>query len=35
VSGYELTRALPTEMESTMPTIEQIEAELGEIEAKS
>lgn len=32
VSGYELTRALPPEMESTMPTIEQIEAELGEIE---
>jgi len=35
VSGYELTRTLPTEMESTMPTIEQIEAELGEIEGKS
>lgn len=32
VSGYELTRALPPEMEFTMPTIEQIEAELGEIE---
>ena len=30
-----MTRALPTEMESTMPTIEQIEAELGEIEGKS
>ena len=35
VSGYELTRALPPEMESTMPTIEQIEAELGEIEGES
>lgn len=35
VSGYELTRTLPTEMESTTPTIEQIEAELGEIEGKS
>ncbi|GAA1858921.1 PDDEXK nuclease domain-containing protein [Myceligenerans crystallogenes] len=28
VSGYELTRALPAELEATLPTIEQIEAEL-------
>lgn len=28
VSSYELTRALPTELESSMPTIEQIEHEL-------
>ena len=28
VSSYELTRALPTEFESSMPTIEQIEHEL-------
>lgn len=30
VSHYELTRALPEELESALPTIEAIEAELGE-----
>jgi len=29
VSEYELTRALPEELKSSLPTIEQIEAELG------
>ena len=28
VSEYELTRALPNELKSALPTIEQIEAEL-------
>ena len=32
VSQYELTRALPEELESALPTIEEIEAELGEHE---
>jgi len=32
VSEYELTRALPTELASTLPTIEAIEAELGSID---
>jgi len=31
VSDYELTRALPKELESSLPSIEQIEAELGEL----
>lgn len=30
VSEYELTRALPEELESALPSIEEIEAELGE-----
>jgi predicted nuclease of restriction endonuclease-like (RecB) superfamily len=30
VSTFELTRALPTELESSLPSIEQIERELGE-----
>lgn len=30
VSEYELTRALPTELRSALPTIDEIEAELGE-----
>ncbi len=29
VSAYELTRALPTELKSSLPTIEQIESELS------
>lgn len=29
VSAYELTRALPNDLKSKMPTVEQIEAELG------
>jgi predicted nuclease of restriction endonuclease-like (RecB) superfamily len=29
VSSYELTRALPTELQSSLPSIEQIERELG------
>ena len=29
VSEYELTRALPTELKSSLPTIEEIEAELS------
>jgi hypothetical protein len=29
VSEYELTRALPEDLQSALPTIEQIEAELG------
>ena len=28
VSSYELTRALPTELQSALPTVEQLEAEL-------
>ena len=31
VSSYELSRALPVELESTLPTIEQIEAELRDM----
>jgi predicted nuclease of restriction endonuclease-like (RecB) superfamily len=30
ISTYELTRALPREMQSALPTVEEIEAELGE-----
>ena len=30
VSEYELTRALPDELKSSLPTIEEIEAELSE-----
>ena len=30
ISTYELTRALPQGLKSALPTIEQIEAELGE-----
>jgi predicted nuclease of restriction endonuclease-like (RecB) superfamily len=33
VSSYELTRALPAELESRLPSIEQIERELGGLEA--
>lgn len=34
VSAYELTRALPEELKGSLPTIEEIEAELsGRIEA--
>ncbi len=29
ISEYELTRALPEELKSSLPTIEEIEAELG------
>ena len=29
VSSYELTRALPTELQTSLPSIEQIERELG------
>ena len=29
ISTYELTRALPKEMQSALPTVEEIEAELG------
>jgi hypothetical protein len=29
ISEYELTRALPKELQSSLPTIEQIEAELA------
>jgi len=32
VSTYELTRALPKTMRSVLPTVEQIEAELGEVQ---
>ena len=36
VSEYELTRALPTELKSSLPTIEQIESELSkEMESES
>ncbi len=31
ISTYELTRALPKEMKSALPTVEQIEAELAEV----
>ena len=31
VSEYELTQALPNELKSSLPTIEEIEAELGEL----
>lgn len=31
VSTFELTRALPTELESSLPSIEQIERELGDL----
>jgi hypothetical protein len=31
VSTFELTRALPAELESSLPSIEQIERELGEL----
>lgn len=30
ISTYELTRALPREMQSALPTVEELEAELGE-----
>ena len=30
ISKYELTRALPVTLQSALPTVEQIEAELGE-----
>ncbi len=33
VSTFELTRALPAELESSLPSIEQIERELGELGA--
>ncbi len=29
VSSYELTRALPTDLQSALPTVEEIEAELA------
>jgi len=32
ISEYELTRALPEDLQSALPTIEEIEAELGEKE---
>jgi predicted nuclease of restriction endonuclease-like (RecB) superfamily len=32
VSSYELTRALPTELQTSLPSIEQIERELGGVE---
>lgn len=32
VSTYELTRALPKTMRSVLPTVEQLEAELGEVQ---
>jgi hypothetical protein len=32
ISTYELTRALPHTMRSALPTVEEIEAELGEVE---
>jgi predicted nuclease of restriction endonuclease-like (RecB) superfamily len=35
VSSYELTRALPPSLQSALPTVEEIEAELGEPTAKS
>ena len=31
VSEYQLTQSLPTELKSGLPTIEEIESELGEI----
>lgn len=33
VSSFELTRALPAELESSLPSIEQIEKELGDLSA--
>ncbi len=32
VSSYELTRALPTDLQSALPTVEEIEAELSPLE---
>ncbi len=34
VSSYELTRALPTSLQSALPTVEEIEAELSRLEQK-
>jgi YhcG PDDEXK nuclease domain len=34
ISEYELTRALPAGLKSALPTVEEIEAELGESPAK-
>jgi hypothetical protein len=34
VSTYELTRSLPKRMQSALPTVEEIEAELGEVAKK-
>lgn len=34
ISTYELTRALPKEMKSALPTVEEIEAELAEVVTK-
>jgi hypothetical protein len=34
ISTYELTRALPKRMRSALPTVEEIEAELGEVAKK-
>lgn len=34
VSEYELTRALPTSLQSVLPTVEEIEAELGDAVTK-
>ena len=31
ISQYELSKALPKELKSSLPTIEQIEAELNEV----
>ena len=33
VSSYELTRALPKSLQSVLPTVEQIEAELSTLDA--
>jgi predicted nuclease of restriction endonuclease-like (RecB) superfamily len=35
ISTYELTRALPTELRSALPTVEEIEAELAEVVKKT
>lgn len=35
VSSYELTRALPANLQSSLPTVEQIEAEIAMVEAAS
>ena len=35
ISTYELTRALPKDVKSALPTVEEIEAELGELVRKS
>jgi hypothetical protein len=32
VSSYELTRALPQDLQTSLPSIEQIESELGGLE---